>query len=331
MVDRNYLVTIGAWREVWKLRIPVKVRHFAWRLCRGAFPLRVLLRRRHLNVPGECGLCNTGIEEERHLFAECDLARAVWRLVGMERAIEEVLCGGSFLEAAMKSLTTWDEHKKEVWVMILWSLWGERNQRVWSKVFRSPQLVVEAGMSVLQDWRKAKAKGPAELTPTSSAPVRCGKWHPPPVMRLKCNVDATFREQQLMWGWGVALWDHAGTLVAYRTGWQRGTPEIREGEAMALLDALRWATANGLGPTKFEVDSEEVAAAVTSHTKDDTEFGHIIELCRELDTLRLVRLGGIGIRSLMSLLNDPFLLHHLLVDMPLRVGSNEHLLICVQI
>ncbi|CAN1815291.1 hypothetical protein LINPERHAP1_LOCUS27389 [Linum perenne] len=141
-------------------------------------------------------------------------------------------------------------------------------------------------MTVLQDWRKAKAKGTADLTPTPPAPVRCVKWHPPPVMRLKCNVDAAFREQQRMWGWGVALRDHAGTLVAYRTGWQRGTPEIREGEAMALLDALRWAAANSLGPTKFEVDSEEVAVAVMSHTKDDTEFGHIIELCRELFVLQ---------------------------------------------
>ncbi|CAN1770769.1 hypothetical protein LINPERHAP1_LOCUS11707 [Linum perenne] len=100
-------------------------------------------------------------------------------------------------------------------------------------------------------------------------------WHPPGELQLKCNVDAAFRVSNREWGWGAAVRNHVGTLLSFRTGWLRGTPEVREGEAMALLDALLWIQASGVEDMVFEIDSSEVAAATMGHNDDYSEFDNI--------------------------------------------------------
>ncbi|CAN1842196.1 hypothetical protein LINPERHAP1_LOCUS36775 [Linum perenne] len=110
--------------------------------------------------------------------------------------------------------------------------------------------------------------------------MACDLWHPPHPNELKCNVDVAYQSREQRWGWGAAIRNHAGSLVAYRTGWTRGQPEVREGEARGLLDALYWAVRSQLHQVVFEVDSQVVASAVNGQESNLTEFGVIIDGCR---------------------------------------------------
>ncbi|CAN1828205.1 hypothetical protein LINPERHAP1_LOCUS32159 [Linum perenne] len=112
--------------------------------------------------------------------------------------------------------------------------------------------------------------------------LSCTKWHNPPIGKLKCNVDAAFRERELWWGCGISLRNHEGAVVSIRTSWRRGLPTVKEGEALALLEAMEWLENSGYRDVIIEVDSSIVAAAVMSHEDDTTEFGGIIAKCREI-------------------------------------------------
>jgi hypothetical protein len=41
MVDVSHLHRLGNWRDIWHLKIPPKVKHLVWRMCRGCLPTRV--------------------------------------------------------------------------------------------------------------------------------------------------------------------------------------------------------------------------------------------------------------------------------------------------
>ncbi|CAN1797971.1 hypothetical protein LINPERHAP1_LOCUS21500 [Linum perenne] len=110
----------------------------------------------------------------------------------------------------------------------------------------------------------------------------CSKWHNPLIGKIKCNVDAAFREREHRWGCGMALRNHKGVVVSIQTSWRRGLPTVREGEALALLEALEWLENSGYNDVIIEVDSSSVAAAVMSYEDDETEFGDIIVQCREI-------------------------------------------------
>ncbi|CAN1751886.1 hypothetical protein LINPERHAP1_LOCUS4492 [Linum perenne] len=139
--------------------------------------------------------------------------------------------------------------------MILWGLWGERNQLVWRHESRTAHLIVEGALTILDEWKMARAVGEHQPVSDAARPATCRRWHPPQQGTLKCNVDAAFQESEGQWGWGIAIRNHPGSLLSHRTGWMRGVPEVREGEALTLLDALIWVQAVGVERAVFETDS----------------------------------------------------------------------------
>ncbi|CAN1806451.1 hypothetical protein LINPERHAP1_LOCUS24675 [Linum perenne] len=138
------------------------------------------------------------------------------------------------------------------------------------------------GINTKHEWEMARGVGVGVDRRGEPRPESCQKWHVPPSGRLKCNVDASFRPNDHKWGYGIVIRDHAGGIVEFRTGWKAGCPTVREGEAMALREALEWLEFGGYREMLIEVDSTTVAAAVQNTDVDLTEFGRIIGHCRSI-------------------------------------------------
>ena len=90
-------------RLVWKRRLPLKIKVFAWLLLRRRLMTRSMLQRIVLNVLAECPLCARAVEDCQHLFFACPLAQTVWQATGVGRLVvtlEEAfwwsLGGGTF-------------------------------------------------------------------------------------------------------------------------------------------------------------------------------------------------------------------------------------------
>ncbi|CAN1781873.1 hypothetical protein LINPERHAP1_LOCUS15589 [Linum perenne] len=140
----------------------------------------------------------------------------------------------------LKICSEWRREKVGVWAVVMWSLWWERNQRVWNGESRLARLIVDAGINAKLEWEVARGVADRHHGRGEERSWECESWHVPPVGKLKCNIDASFRRDEQKWGCGMAIRDHDGGLVVFRMFWQVGCPAVQEGEGIALLKTLEW-------------------------------------------------------------------------------------------
>ncbi|CAN1136231.1 Putative ribonuclease H protein At1g65750 [Linum perenne] len=245
MMQRGMLNVSGEWKRLWDLAILPKFKNFGWRLARGILPLRKNIIRRRVEVPRECGVCSNLEEDKWHLFIYCPFAMDCWMQAGIWHQIQLSLTAGMvFGDWFMLIVKTWDGISITKWVTVMWAIWKERNQRVWNRQSTSASVVVSGGLETLHEWQAVWLKSKRAINIVPRQVIRCGQWHPPKPNFLKCNVDASIRENELRWGSGMVLRSEDGSFVSGRTGWSDGVPEIREAEALSLLDALNWVENN---------------------------------------------------------------------------------------
>lgn len=146
LADMSHLHVPGEWARLWHLNLPPKVKNFVWRVAREVLPSRAALRRRGIDVTPDCGLCAGMYEDSWHLFVDCAYARGCWHQAGILDVVDRAKAGaGSVLEWLFHVIRTAAEPVVCKVIMILWSIWKERNERVWNNVSRPPEIVVHLG------------------------------------------------------------------------------------------------------------------------------------------------------------------------------------------
>lgn len=78
-----------AWEILWKLRVPSKVKIFAWKALHGILPGLAILANRHIPTRCQCPVCTKGAEDIKHLMFTCYQAKQVWRALGILYITEE--------------------------------------------------------------------------------------------------------------------------------------------------------------------------------------------------------------------------------------------------
>lgn len=66
--------------QLWKLKVPLKVRIFLWYLCQGVVLTKDNLAKRNWQGSTRCCFCHHE-ETIKHLFFDCRLARTVWSII----------------------------------------------------------------------------------------------------------------------------------------------------------------------------------------------------------------------------------------------------------
>ncbi|CAN1287004.1 Putative ribonuclease H protein At1g65750 [Linum perenne] len=242
-----------------------------------------------MEVDDTCGLCAGDAETTEHIFLTCPTAVRCWELAHLPRWLEEVgpPHQADFNEWVAKLLTMADAEEVRQVVGVLWSIWAERNRRVWQRESRPEELVLKDGRELMGDWALARSTRldhrAAERVP------RCERWHPPELGMVKVNVDGAIFSETRQYGVGAVLRDSSGAFKGMMQRRFSGTLSPKEVEALALCEAIKWTSASGLHGVIFEVDCTMVSQAMCKEggERDRTEFGRIIEECRrELRRLR---------------------------------------------
>ncbi|XP_062029045.1 uncharacterized protein LOC133745065 [Rosa rugosa] len=122
------------WKRVWKVLIPNAAKVFAWRVCHDILPSLERLAMRHVQVDSQgCVLCEGSSESTLHLCRDCPFTRQVLQgHVMLQRTcfapqVEE--CDLlTWFNYCVKSLSLTD---LGTLIFLLWSIWKERNSRVW--------------------------------------------------------------------------------------------------------------------------------------------------------------------------------------------------------
>nr|DAD24222.1 TPA_asm: hypothetical protein HUJ06_025685 [Nelumbo nucifera] len=109
-----------------------------------------------------------------------------------------------------------------------------------------------------------------------------GNWHAPPTSSFKCNVDAASFTSSNLTGFGIVIHDELGAFVKGYTSTVLGLLVSKEGEAMALIAAIKWVTSMDIQNVVFEIDALVVWKALRAPASDLFEFGSLVHECSSL-------------------------------------------------
>jgi hypothetical protein len=177
---------------LWKLKLPSKIKNFAWRALHGLLPLKSILVNRHIGHSGQCPICLLGPEDISHLLFTCPAAQGLWSALGLtdivQQAVQVDRAGSAVLEflvrdhnQAMPAIPS--IKLSEVIVTSCWYLWWIRRRRVHNEDV--PPLF-KCKMSILSIVTNA-AKPPRSTGSIDS------RWIKPGPRQVKLNVDASLK------------------------------------------------------------------------------------------------------------------------------------------
>jgi ribonuclease HI len=293
-MEEDSLRVEGEWNSIWNITAPPKTKHLLWRICRGCLPTRVRLREKHVSCPNMCPFCDNHEEDERHILFDCMESKQVWMEAGLRAIVERRLLGSNDVKSIFFDICkTEPASMAGHFAMVTWCIWNHRNNWVWNGVRDTVKEVAMRASHMFGEWSAVNSLNydTAGYTPTAAmrVPTAAGhsahrdslgnhplRWQKPRDGWWKCNVDASFSQNPngLACGWCVR--DAGGLFVAAGTIFCNATVTVAEGEAVALLEAMRQCIACGWSNIVFESDSKVVVDAAHSNKQGNSELNSLI-------------------------------------------------------
>jgi ribonuclease HI len=267
------------WNSLWKIHAPPKAKQLLWRICKDCLPTRSRLINRCVQCPEECPLCLSNVEEEMHLFFNCDSIRQAWHVMELANIIQSRLHIftniRNFIFDICRNESKMDAGKVAV---LLYCAWQNRNNKVWTDNCLHAQQLGFHASRVWLDWATVHGlhEEQQQRAPPTTAASSCFHWQQPPHGYYKCNVDASFYNLAGSTGWGWVLRDSHGYFKLAGSNIVATTFSVLEGEALALVEAMNEVIQRGLPFVIFESDSKLVVDAIYSKQTGVSEFSLLI-------------------------------------------------------
>jgi hypothetical protein len=188
----NGAVLEKQWTELWRMRVPAKVKTFLWRLAKQPLPTNDVCHHRHMADDDRCQLCGAR-DSWRHAHIECTISRCVWALQD-EQITKHIHCseeGDARAWLAQMIATLTHDERPRVFVT-LWSIWHARRKALHEQIYQSPLLVHCYVNQFLSDL--GETEGKKQTRTALVAPSPRPAWIPPPQGAIKINMDATVVE-----------------------------------------------------------------------------------------------------------------------------------------
>ncbi|KAL6176560.1 hypothetical protein ACLB2K_053193 [Fragaria x ananassa] len=219
-----------------------------------------------------CLFCKCEQETPLHVFKDCKVIACMWLCspLGLRARNEEASSMSEWFELMMEIL---QKSQLEVFVMLLWAIWIERNNILWNRVSFDPAHTVGWSLKLLEEYHRAI---PGMTNGRKTRAV--AKWEFPPPGRLKINCDGAFRSN----GEGraaVVVRNEEGTFVgAHAVKLPLHSPLQAEAEAcrMGICSAMR----HGWKEVVIESDCSVLVAAMQQQGTVQIEVSRIVEDCR---------------------------------------------------
>lgn len=87
ILNTSHLHVPENWLAIWKIKAPLKIKHFLWRVLRGCLPSRTNLCSKGIQCPSNCDFCSTHFKFDWHSIIECEMTREfcetahLWHLI----------------------------------------------------------------------------------------------------------------------------------------------------------------------------------------------------------------------------------------------------------
>ena len=139
-------------KSIWKMKIPLKTKIFAWYLRRGVILTKHNLAKRNWHGCKKCVFCHHD-ETIKHLFFQCRFAHSIWSTIQIgstlypPRSVANIF--GNWLNgvaARFKLLIRVGA------IAVIWSLWLCRNDKVFNNKSSSLLQVIYRCTALLRSW-----------------------------------------------------------------------------------------------------------------------------------------------------------------------------------
>ncbi|XP_028054431.1 uncharacterized protein LOC114258640 [Camellia sinensis] len=144
------------WKRVWRLRIPSKIKVFAWRCCSNILPVRSVIRRRHLMMEDMCACCGAEAETLMHCFWGCLSAMEVWQQSPISFVLDKE-AGIDFMSWAYGIGCWFNEDTLGLSFVVCWGLSSSRNQALFNNLVHSAAATVQMVCALLKDYGRTQS------------------------------------------------------------------------------------------------------------------------------------------------------------------------------
>ncbi|KAJ3687618.1 hypothetical protein LUZ61_016782 [Rhynchospora tenuis] len=137
---------------LWKLKSPPRVKVFLWLLLADRLLTQTNLILRGWPSIQACQCCSSNAQESaNHLFLHCDLARQLWMAIQVRFALPSISYTVEISEfwQANRTIQDWDI----IWAATSWSIWKERNARIFSSLHTAPARIVPQICMAVDNWK----------------------------------------------------------------------------------------------------------------------------------------------------------------------------------
>jgi hypothetical protein len=151
--------------SLWKSPAPSKVVAFSWLALLDRIPTRANLARRHSLAPREstlCVMCDNEEETTVHLFLHCEVALKIWR-----KMLDWLNINFITPHCLLAHFACWSESSNSrrmfkafclIWHAVIWSIWKERNARIFKDQFKNFDEVFDDIMALSWCWMLSRLK-----------------------------------------------------------------------------------------------------------------------------------------------------------------------------
>lgn len=142
--------------EVWKAKLPLKIKIFLWMLWHDRVQTGEQLKIRKRKGSEKCKYCSK-LETRNHLFFNCNIAQLIWVWVRVSlRWLERPISIQNFEDSMGIGLhTKMDVTALFILGSVVWSLWKTRNDWVFNnQLIKNPKSIAYKILGFLSQWKK---------------------------------------------------------------------------------------------------------------------------------------------------------------------------------
>jgi ribonuclease HI len=263
------------WNSLWSIKAPPKAKHLLWRVCKGCLPTRVRLRDKCVPCSLNCPICDHNNEDDMHVLFNCVESSLARQSAGLEHIVSTRLQRFNNAKDLILDICATEEAAiAGQFACLVWAIWQNRNNSVWNSTKEPGRGIGVKSRQLWSEWYSAQQFN--HNIATAARQHTQNHWQRPPPNWYKCNVDAGFHHAENKTSLGWCVRDQRGICIAAGTAWNEGKYSIIEGEAVALLHALKEMEQRGLSHVIFETDSKNVVDAIQHFRGGNSEFSSII-------------------------------------------------------
>lgn len=221
---------------LWGVKVPSKLKIFAWRLAGTSLPTGDVREHRNMADSEECTICQGATDTWRHALLECNMAKCIWAL--MDEDLIDFLAANKHDDPKLWLFELVESVSQREMIQILvtlWAIWWARRRSIHEQNFQSPLSTFSFIQRFLQDLKMVEA---APRGPAIPARVQERKWIAPVSGCVKINVDGGLSRSGERGAVSAVCTDDTGKFMGASAVVVEGLVDPETLEAVACSEAL---------------------------------------------------------------------------------------------